>query len=134
MDPTAAKQLINVEMNEKMDETEFQNVVYPCCGLLKIRKWGVEHNRCYGGRMEERVIESSAQKCETCGEYVGGVIRLVRHQEKHYGASSVHICALCRNPYVTKTALDCHIAHNHGGIQGARRDYERKYKPHVGGY
>ena len=44
------------------------------------------------------------------------------------------ICALCRNPYVTKAALDCHIALNHGGIQGARRDYERKYKPHVEGY
>ena len=55
-------------------------------------------------------------------------------QKKHYGAMHALICALCRNPYVTKAALDCHIALNHGGIQGARRDYERKYKPHVEGY
>ena len=35
-----------------------------------------------------------------------------------------------------KLALDCHIMHNHGGVgvlgcggEGAKRDYERKYKP-----
>ena len=134
MNPTASRKLINVEMHEKMKEADFQNFIFPCCGLVMICKWGVEHNRCYGGKIEERMIEASAQKCQICGEYVGGVVKLVRHQEKHYGAMHALICALCRNPYVTKAALDCHIALNHGGIQGARRDYERKYKPHVEGY
>ena len=44
LDPTAPRKLINVEMHEKMKEADFQNFVFPCCGLVKIRKWGVEHN------------------------------------------------------------------------------------------
>ena len=100
---------------------------------MEIKKWGVEHNRCYGGLIERRIIEASAQKCARCGAYCGGVIQLVRHSEKHYGAANLQICALCRNPYVTQAALDCHIAHNHGGIEGAHRDYERKYKPNMSG-
>ena len=95
MNPTASRKLINVEMHEKMKEADFQNFVFPCCGLVMIRKWGVEHNRCYGGKIEERMIEASAQKCQICGEYVGGVVKLVRHQEKHYGAMNALICALC---------------------------------------
>ena len=54
-----------------------------------------------------------------------GVIELIQHYEKHYGAANVKICALCRNPYITKAALDCHLTHNHGGIEGASRDYTK---------
>ena len=68
------------------------------------------------------------------GLSVGGVIQLIRHYEKHYGAANVQICVLCRNPYVTKAALDCHLTINHGGIEGTHRDYERKYKLSVGKY
>ena len=70
------------------------------------------------------IHEASAQKCDRCGAYCGGVIQLICHYEKHYGAANVQICALCHNPYVTKAALDCHLTHNHGGIEGARHDYE----------
>ena len=121
-------------MPQKMDERDFQNVVYPCCGLVNFKKWGVQHNRCYGGAIEAGIIEASAQKCDRCGAYCGGIIQLIRHYEKHYGTANVQICALCRNPYVTKAALDCHLTHNHGGIEGALHDYERKYKPSVGKY
>ena len=86
------------------------------------------------GVIEAGIIEASAKKCGRCGAYCGGVIQLIRHYEKHYGAANVQICALCRNPYVTKAALNCHLTHNHGGIEGARRNYERKYKPSVGKY
>ena len=121
-------------MPQKMDERDFQNVVYPCCGLVEFKKWGVQHNRCYGGAIEAGIIEASAQKCDQCGAYCGGVIQLIRHYEKHYGAANVQICALCRNPYITKATLDCHLTHNHGGIEGACHNYERKYKPSVGKY
>ena len=117
-----------------MDEQDFQNVVYPCCGLVEFKKWGVQHNRCYGGVIEAGIIEASAQKCDRCGAYCGGVVQLIWHYEKHYGAANVQICALCHNPYVTKAALDCHLTHNHGGIEGACCDYEQKYKLSVGKY
>ena len=120
-------------MHEKMNPKDFQNNVYTCCGLMELKKWGVEHNRCYGGVIEQRIIKASAQNCGRCRAYCGGVIQLVRHSQKHYGAVNLQICALCRNPYVTQAALDCHIAHNHGGIGGARRDYERKYRPNMSG-
>ena len=60
-----------------------------------------------------------------------GVVQLIRHYEKHNVTANVQICALCCNPYITKAALDCHLTHNHGGIEGACCDYERKYKPSV---
>ena len=101
-------------MPQKMDERDFQNVVYQCCGLVEFKKWGVQHNRCYGGAIEAGIIEASAQKCDRCGAYCGGVFQLIQHYEKHYGAADVQICALCRNPYVTKAALDCHLTQSWG--------------------
>ena len=116
-------------MHMKMAEADFQNIVHPCCGLVEVRKWSIEHNRCYGNDVEKQIIEASAQNHPTCGEYCGGSIQLVQHMEQDHGAAMMFACALCRNPYVTKVALDCHIALNHGGIGGARLDYEWKYKP-----
>ena len=124
-----ARNTVNVEMHMKMAEADFQNVVYPCCGLIEVRKWSVQHNRCYGSDVEKRVIAASAQHCPMCGQYCGGTIQLVQHMEEDHGAAMMYACALCRNPYVTKAALDCHIAWNHGGVGGARQDYKRKYKP-----
>ena len=49
--------------------------------------------------------------------------------EQDNGAAMMFAYTLCRNPYVTEVALDCHIALNHGGIGGMRCDYEWKYKP-----
>ena len=49
LDPNEPKKHISIEMPQKMDERDFQNVVYPCCGLVEFKKWGVQHNRCYGG-------------------------------------------------------------------------------------
>jgi len=119
---------VQIEMPMRMNEQDFQNIAYSCCGLIVYHKWGMEHNRCFGSKLDEELIKVSAQNCPQCGVYCGGVIQLARHMEKYYTALSCFVCALCRNPYLTKTALDCHIAHNHGGSQLARRDYERKYK------
>ena len=121
-------------MPQKMDEKDFQNVVYPCCGLVEITKWGVEHNRCYREAIEAGVIEGSAQKCDQYGPFCRGVIQLIWYYEKHYGAANVQICALCSNPYITKAAFDCHLTINHGGIEGVRRDNEQKYKPSISKY
>ena len=134
LDPNKPKKHINIEMPQKTDEKDFQNIVYPCCRLVEIWKWVVQHNRCYRGAIEAGIIEASAQKCEQCGVLCGGVVQLVWHYEKHYGAANVQICVLCHNLYITKAALDCHLTHNHGGIEGAHRDYERKYKPSVERY
>ena len=51
-------------MPQKMNKRDFQNIVYPCCGLVELKKWGVQHNRCYGGVIEAGIIEASAQKYE----------------------------------------------------------------------
>ena len=71
LNPDEPKKHINIKMPKKMDERDIQNIVYPCCGLMEIRKWGVQHNRYYGGSVEARIIEESAQKCERCGAFVG---------------------------------------------------------------
>ena len=49
LNPDEPKKDVNVEMHEKMNPKDFQNNVYACCGLMELKKWGVEHNRCYGG-------------------------------------------------------------------------------------
>ena len=72
LDPNEPKKHISIEMPQKMDERDFQNVVYPCCGLVELKKWGVQHNRCYGGGIEVSIIEASAQKWNRCGAYCGG--------------------------------------------------------------
>ena len=72
LNPDEPKKQISIEMPQKMNENDFQNVVYPCCGLMEIRKWGVQHNKCYGGNVEAGIIEASAQKCERCGAFCGG--------------------------------------------------------------
>ena len=48
--------LINVEMHMKMQETNIQNVVYPCCGFFEVKKYNIEHNRCYGSDIEAKII------------------------------------------------------------------------------
>ena len=115
-----ARSLVNVEMHMKMKEADFQNVVYPCCGLMEIRKWSIQHNRCYGDIVEKQVIAASAQHCPTCGQFCGGSIKLVQHMEEYHGAAMMFACSLCRNPYVTKVALDCHLAWNPWGGRGSK--------------
>ena len=110
-----------------MSPSDFQNAVYRCCGLIAYTKWQVQHCRCYNTADEEKLICASAQNCPECGFPTDGVVGLVRHMESCHNAASCHVCALCRLPYVTRVALDCHIVHNHGSVHMARRDYERKY-------
>ena len=74
--------IVNVEMHMKMAEMDFQNIVHPCCGLIEVQKWSIEHNRCYGSDVEKRIIEASAQNCPTFGEYCGGSIQLVWHMDR----------------------------------------------------
>ena len=69
--------IVNVEMHMKMVEADFQNIVHPCCGLIKVLKWSIEHNRCYGSDVEKQIIEASVQNCPMCSEYCGGSIQLV---------------------------------------------------------
>ena len=76
-DPNEPKKHISIKMPQKMDEQDFQNVVYPCCGLVELKKWGVKHNRCCRGVIEAGIIEASAQKCDQCGAYCGGVVQLI---------------------------------------------------------
>ena len=64
--------IVNVEMHMKMAEADFQNIMHPCCGLVEVQKWSIEHNRCYGNDVEKRIIEASAQNCPACSEYCGG--------------------------------------------------------------
>ena len=122
------KELVNIQMPAKMDESDFQNEVFSCCGLIAFTKWNVQHSRCYGNNVEERLIDASVQFCLQCGSPTKDVVGFIHHMEKHHNGTSCHVCALCQLPYVTKVALDCHIVHNHGSVHMARRDYERKYK------
>ena len=64
LDPNELKKHMSIEMLQKMDERDFQNVVYPCCGLVEFKKWGVQHKRCYGEVIEAGIIEASAKKCD----------------------------------------------------------------------
>ena len=77
LDSNEPKKHISIEMPQKMDEQDFQNVVYPCCGLVEFKKLRVQHNRCYGGVIEVGIIEASAQKCDRCGAYCWGVTQLI---------------------------------------------------------
>ena len=115
-------------MPNRMDPEDFQNIVYKCCGLLAFTKWGVVHTMCYNNEIKENLISASAQHCGECGYLSGGVVSLVCHTEKHHSASVCHVCALCHLPYVTKVALDCHVAHCHSSVHRARSDYKRKYR------
>ena len=38
LDPNEPKKHISIKMPQKMDEQDFQNVVYPCCGLVEFKK------------------------------------------------------------------------------------------------
>ena len=42
---------VRVEMPLQMNEADFQNVVYSCCGLLLIGKFEMQHSRCCGTEM-----------------------------------------------------------------------------------
>ena len=46
-------------MPTKMDATDFQNVVYDCCGLFALNKWGVIHTDCYNSDIEQHLINAS---------------------------------------------------------------------------
>ena len=113
-------------MLNQMDLEDFQNMVYKCCSLLAFTKWGVVHTMCYNNEIKENLM--STQHCRECGYFSGGVVSLVHHAEKHHFASVCYVCTLCHLPYVTKVALDCHVAHCHGSVHRARSDYERKYR------
>ena len=99
-----------------MDEKDFQNVVYPCCGLVKIHNGRFNIKDAYAGAVEAGIIEALAQKCKRCGAFCRGIIQLVQHYKKHYRAANIQVCVLCCNPYITKAALDCHLTLNSGGI------------------
>ena len=51
-----------------MNETGFsEHVAYACCGLVSVRKFGMEHSRCSGSEEDKKSIHMSVQKCAECG-------------------------------------------------------------------
>ena len=119
---------VKINMPQYVDEEDFQNVVYECCGLVKFTKWGVEHDTtCAHDALDADVIKVSSQDCTICHRFCGGAIQLARHCDEFHGGVQCNVCALCRKPYLTKIALDCHIFRCHGGSDSARMLGVKKY-------
>ena len=73
LNPDEPKKYINIEMPQKMDEKDFQNVVYPCCGLMEIHKWGVQHNRCYGEVLRPELLKRLLRNANDVGLFVSAL-------------------------------------------------------------
>ena len=120
---------VKIDMPPWINEEEFQNVIFECCGLVQFTKWGVQHDdtTCAYDGLDVDVIKVSCQDCPMCHRFCGGVIQLARHFEEFHGGIQCNVCVMCRNPYLTKVALDCHIYRRHGGSELVKRDSVRKY-------
>ena len=118
---------VRVEMPLWMNEADFQNVVYSCCGLILIRKFEMQHSWCCGTEKDRFIIKASVTECSQCDVFFGDVVAYARHMEKIF-VTVPCVCAVCRNLYISSVALHCHLVKYHGGLELAKRDYKRKYK------
>ena len=119
---------VRVEMPMWMNEADFQNVVYSCCGLLLIRKFQMQHSPCCGTEKDELIINASVRECSQCDVFFRDVVSYAHHMEKVHLTVHCCVCALCRNLYISSVVLDCPLVNCHGGLELAKRDYRRKYK------
>ena len=119
---------VRVEMPLWMNEADFQNVVYSCCGLLLIHKFEIQHSQCCGTEKDKLIINASVTECSQCDVFFGDVVAYTHHREKVHVTVPCFVCTLCRNLYISSVALDCHLVNCHGGLELAKRDYGRKYE------
>ena len=121
---------VRVEMLLWMNEADFQNEVYSCCGLVLICKFKIQHLWCCGTEKDKLIINASVRECSQCDVFFGGVVAYTHHMEKvHLTAPCV--CTLCRNLYISSVVLHCHLVNCHTGLELAKRDYGRKHKLHT---
>ena len=119
---------VRVETPLWMNEADFQNVVYSCCGLILIRKFEMQHSWWCGTQKDRVIMNASVRKCSQCDVFFGDVVAYAHHMEKVHVTVPCYVCALCRNLYISSVALHCHLVNCHGGLELAKRDYKRKYE------
>ena len=112
---------VRVEMPLWMNEADFQNVVYSCCGLVFICKFEMQHSRCCGTEKDKLIINASVRECSQCDVFFGDVVSYARHMEKVHVTVPCCVCARCRNLYISSVALHCHLVNYHGGLELAKR-------------
>ena len=73
LNPDEPKKQISIEMPQKMNENDFQNVVYPCCGLMEIRKWGFNTIGATGEMLRPESLKRLLRNANDVGLFVGGL-------------------------------------------------------------
>ena len=91
---------VRVEMPLWMNEADFQNVVYSCCGLILICKFEIQHSWCCGTEKDRLIINASVRECSQCDIFFVYVVAYACHMEKVHVTVPCCVCALCRNLYI----------------------------------
>ena len=86
---------IQVEMLARVNEMNFQNVVYDCCGLVMILKFGMQHSRWYGIKTDEELIKALAQKMSSMWPFLWRCCAVSQaHGEALYRCCIICLCSV----------------------------------------
>lgn len=95
------------------------DIIWPCCGLLQVLKWGVVHTQCDKliQPFQQQQMEMHTEYCSMCGIHCGTLLKYFQHQDlSHYGLYCI-ICAICQDVFLLESMLHFHITDAHGGHQ-----------------
>ena len=93
------------------------DIVHPCCGLLEVKHFGMEHAECdkVVRPYQEQQLLVFTESCKICGCHCRSLIEFFQHYDIHHYGLCCCICAMCRNIYLSESMLMFHITEAHGG-------------------
>ena len=103
--------------------------VHKCCGLLRIKAWGVKHWGCTDATrpVREHLVESETEYCGVCCKHCPNPADYMLHHEHSHLCAPMFVCLICHFPYITHTALTMHITEIHGGLVSAQKQLSFNY-------
>ena len=93
------------------------NGIWPCCRLYQVKAWGSVQDNCNQTAWPYRCqqLELLWEYCDICLKHNRSTIAYYHHHDLSHFGLICWICALCREPYVSKEMLPFHVTCAHGG-------------------
>ena len=90
--------------------------IWPCCRLYQVKAWGITHDSCDQRAWPYRCqqLEINLEYCDIHYKHNRNVIAYYHHHNLSHFGLKCWICALYREPYISKEMLHFHVTCAHG--------------------
>ena len=106
--------------------------IWPCCSLYQVSKWNIQHIDCDQSiwPYQSHQLELNLEYCDECYKHSHSIIAYYHHHDLTHFGLKCWICALCREPYVSKQMLYFHVTSAHRGPMSFKKEVAQRCIAH----